>query len=312
MDNINNDLEALWKLEEIRVRQRSRDRRIKEGDRNTTYFQAVANQRHRKKRIPGLEGPEGWIEENDEMLKHAVSFYKTLFGKEEESGVSLNEDFGEQNEKVSEEENNMLEAPFSEVKVKEAIFGSYAEGAPGSDGFSFLFYQVFWDIIKCDLMKLVKCFEANMLNLDRLNFAMITLLPKEPDAKTLKKFRPISLLNCSFKIFGKLLNNRLIKVANRLIASNQTVFIKGRYILESVVASHEIIHEVHRKESVVVLKLDYEKAYDCVSWIFLEEMLKSRGFGDKWRGWISKVVQGGSLCIRLNDENSTFFNLVRG
>jgi hypothetical protein len=151
-----------------------------------------------------------------------------------------------------------------------------------------------------------------MLNLDRLNFAMITLLPKEPDAKTLKKFRPISLLNCSFKIFGKLLNNRLIKVANRLIASNQTVFIKGRYILESVVASHEIIHEVHRKESVVVLKLDYEKAYDCVSWIFLEEMLKSRGFGDKWRGWISKVVQGGSLCIRLNDENSTFFNLVRG
>jgi hypothetical protein len=151
-----------------------------------------------------------------------------------------------------------------------------------------------------------------MLNLDRLNFAMITLLPKEPDAKTLKKFRPISLLNCSFKIFGKLLNNRLIKVANRLIASNQTAFIKGRYILESVVAAHEIIHEVHRKESGVVLKLDYEKAYDRVSWTFLEEMLKSRGFGDKWRGWISKVVQGGSLCIRLNDENSTFFNLVRG
>jgi hypothetical protein len=286
---------------------------IKEGDRNTAYFQAVANQRHRKKRIPGLEGPEEWIEENDEMLKHAVSFYKTLFGKEEESGVSLNEDFWEQNEKVSEEENNMLEAPFSEAEVKEVVFGSYAEGSPGPDGFSFLFYQVFWDIIKCDLMKLVKCFEANMLNLDRLNFAMITLLPKEPDAKTLKKFRPISLLNCSFKIFGKLLNNRLIKVANRLIASNQTAFIKGRYILESVVAAHEIIHEVHRKkESGVVLKLDYEKAYDRVSWTFLEDMLKSRGFGDKWRGWISKVVQNGSLCIRLNDENSNFFKPSKG
>jgi hypothetical protein len=63
-------------------------------------------------------------------------------------------------------------------------------------------------------MNLVKSFEDNMLNLDRLNFAMITLIPKEPDARILKKFRPISLLNCSFKIFGKLLNNRLIKVAN--------------------------------------------------------------------------------------------------
>jgi hypothetical protein len=52
MDNINNDLEALWKLEEIRIRQRSRDRRIKEGYRNTAYFQAVANQRNRKKKNP--------------------------------------------------------------------------------------------------------------------------------------------------------------------------------------------------------------------------------------------------------------------
>lgn len=142
---------------------------------------------------------------------------------------------------------------------------------------------------------------------------MITLLPKEPDARTLKKYRPISLLNCSFKIFGKLLNNRLIKVANRLIALNQTAFIKGRYILESVVAAHEIVHEVHRKkESGIILKLDYEKAYDRVSWKFLEEMLMTRGFGAKWRGWISKVVQGGSLCIRMNDENSTFFKPGKG
>ena len=56
-----------------------------------------------------------------------------------------------------------------------------------------------------------------------------------------------------------------------------------------MVAAHKIIHEVHRKkDSGVILKLDYEKAYDRVSWDFLEEMLKSRGFGDKWRWWISK------------------------
>jgi hypothetical protein len=76
------------------------------------------------------------------MLKHAMSFYKTLFGKEEDAGVSLNEDFWEESEKVSEDENVLLEAPFSEEEVKEAVFGSYAEGAPGPDGFYFLFYQV--------------------------------------------------------------------------------------------------------------------------------------------------------------------------
>jgi len=104
------------------------------------------------------------------------------------------------------------------------------------------------------------------LNLDRLNYAKITLIPKEPEAKVLKKFRPISLINYSFKIFSKLLNNRMVRVANRLVASNQTTFIKGRFILESVVAAHEIVYEVHKqKQEGVVLKLDYEKAYDRVS-----------------------------------------------
>jgi hypothetical protein len=36
---------------------------------------------------------------------------------------------------VTNEENDMLEAPFSEVGIKKAIDNSYAEGAPGKDGF---------------------------------------------------------------------------------------------------------------------------------------------------------------------------------
>jgi hypothetical protein len=55
-------------------------------------------------------------------------------------------------------------------------------------------------------------------------------------------------------------------VINRLIASNQTAFIKGRFILESVVTSHEILHSVHKsKHQGLALKLDYEKAYDKVN-----------------------------------------------
>lgn len=79
------------------------------------------------------------------------------------------------------------------------------------------------------------------------------------------------------------MNNRLIKVADKLISVTQTTFIEGRFILETVVAAHEIVHDIHRnKESGIILKLDYEKAYDRVSWAFVEDMLKSRGFGSKW------------------------------
>ena len=81
MKDIVRDLEAIWRMEEIKARQRSRERNVKEGDKKTTYFQAVANQRNRKKKIAGLEGPNGWIDDNKGMLEHAVDFYKDLFGK---------------------------------------------------------------------------------------------------------------------------------------------------------------------------------------------------------------------------------------
>jgi hypothetical protein len=91
-----------------------------------------------------------------------------------------------------------------------------------------------------------KDFSSGNLDLYRLNFALITIIPKEKDARTMNKFRPISLLNCSYKIFTKVLTNRISGIADRLVASNQTTFIKGRYILESVVTVHEVLHSVHR------------------------------------------------------------------
>ena len=58
------------------------------------------------------------------------------------------------------------------------------------------------------------------------------------------KYRPIALTNCSFKISSKCATTRLGVVSHELISPNQTAFIRGRYILESVVSAHEIIHEI--------------------------------------------------------------------
>ena len=81
MDDIMRDLENIWSLEKIKARQRSRDRIVKEGDRKTAYFQAVANQRARKKRISALEGLDGSLEDTKDMLSHAIDFYKNYLGK---------------------------------------------------------------------------------------------------------------------------------------------------------------------------------------------------------------------------------------
>ena len=113
-------------------------------------------------------------------------------------------------------------------------------------------------MIKNDLMVLFHSFFTGELDLYRINFASITLIPKEENACTMRSFRPISLLNCNYKIFTKVLTNRINIVVDRLISSKQSAFIKGRYILESVVTAHEILHSVHQlEEEGAILKLDY-------------------------------------------------------
>jgi hypothetical protein len=84
----------------------------------------------------------------------------------------------------------------------------------------------------------------------------------------------------------------LERVCDRLLALNQTAFVRGRYILETVISAHEILHDsIKNKEKGLVLKLDYEKAYDIVNWQFLQEILISRGFRNKWVNWIMKLVK---------------------
>jgi hypothetical protein len=115
-------------------------------------------------------------------------------------------------------------------------------------------------------MALVRDFESGSLDVPRINFSIITLIPKEPEAKKMKKFRPISLGNCSLKIITKSITNRIAPIGHRIISQNQTTFLKGRYILERVVAAHEVTHATHSSgDGGLVLKLDYEKPYDRVS-----------------------------------------------
>jgi hypothetical protein len=107
------ELSSFWLIEEIKAKQRSRDKNICEGDRNTASFHALANQRRRKKMIPVLDGPEGPVTEAKEMLEIAKNYYKDLFGAEERPDIRLLDNFFLPEEKVTLEENDMLGSRFT-------------------------------------------------------------------------------------------------------------------------------------------------------------------------------------------------------
>ena len=82
------------------------------------------------------------------------------------------------------------------------------------------------------------------LDLFRLNYGILTIVPKVKGANNTKQFRPICLLNVVYKIITKTLTIRLNKVADKIISPNQSAFIPGRFILDGVVVIHEVLHEL--------------------------------------------------------------------
>jgi Reverse transcriptase (RNA-dependent DNA polymerase) len=108
-------------------------------------------------------------------------------------------------------------------------------------------------------------FFNHQFDLCKLNRAIIHLVPKVIDIASIKNYRPISLLNCSFKIFIKVLTTRFHLILNRLIGMNQHVFLKGKNIMDNVIAAHEILHSIKQtKEPDLLLKLNFEKTFDNV------------------------------------------------
>jgi hypothetical protein len=217
------------------------------------------------------------------------------------------------NEKITEEENTQLIKPFSEDEIKKVIKSMKKNTAPGPDHMPVEFYQSCWEIIKEDFMEMMQEFWGHELDIDRLNYGVITLLPKLKEAAKIQQYRPICLLNVSYKIITKALMLRFEDCMSKIICVSQNVFIKDRNIMDGVLSLHEILHETKRKnKDGVILKLDFEKAYDKISWSFLFDSMKQRGFCDTWCNWIQQVVCSGTLSVKINDTTGSYFKSRKG
>jgi mannosylglycoprotein endo-beta-mannosidase len=117
--------------------------------------------------------------------------------------------------------------------------------APGLDGFPIEFFQKFWDLIEFDLLALFTYFYNGVLDIQCFNYRIVILLAKGKGADRLQMYRPICLLNVIFKIFTKVLNNRVMVIW--LISNIQSAFIKGRYILDNVTFLHVTLHYMCRR-----------------------------------------------------------------
>nr|GEV82871.1 RNA-directed DNA polymerase, eukaryota [Tanacetum cinerariifolium] len=126
-------------------------------------------------------------------------------------------------------------------------------------------------------------------------------------------FRPISLTGCVYKVVTKILQNRLSLVITGLISDVQSAFLPNRQILDGPFIINELLARCHhKKQSAMVFKVDFAKAYDSIRWDYLEDVLLSFGFGVKWCKWIRGCLMPSMASILVNGSPTSEFQFHCG
>jgi hypothetical protein len=155
--------------------------------------------------------------------------------------------------------------------------------APAPDGFTVEFFKACWEVVKHDIYGVVEDSKQSTSILKSLNATMITLIPKENEARTSDCYRPIDLCNVVYKIISKVIANRLKPILPTLISQEQAGFVEGRKIVDNIIHAHEIIHTLKsQRRGGMIIQLDLAKAYDKISWHYMAKTLEFCFFNQHW------------------------------
>ena len=107
--------------------------------------------------------------------------------------------------------------------------------------------------------------------------------------------------------------NRIKQVLDKIIHKDQTGFIKGIYISKNIRLIYDIMHytESHNIPGLLCL-VDFEKAFDSVSWSFIEKALDIFYFKVSIKNWIKTLYNNSQSCVIKNGFLSDSFKLERG
>lgn len=159
----------------------------------------------------------------------------------------------------------VLDKPLTNSEFLQAAKALASKKSLGRDGMPIEFHTKFCPLIGQGFLTMVQ----ESLFSDSLPSSVTTsikiLLHKGDEKELIDNWRPITLLNSSYKIIAKTLQFRLPALFPQFIDPDQTAFVFNRYILENVVDTHEVIKWANiLNHDLTMLRLDFRKGYDII------------------------------------------------
>ena len=204
---------------------------------------------------------------------------------------------------------NSMEGMLTTSELTNCLF-KVMKGAssPGIDGFTVNYLRVFWDDLKTLTTNALNASFGNTLTTS-LRKAIVKLLRKGTKDPTLAgNYRPISLLSIFYKLASCAITQRIKPAVESIIGRQQKAYIKHNNIGSCIINLINMIsHTIKKKKSALILLIDFKKAFDSISHTFIENTLKTLGFGPDIITWIStflknrdaQIFTGGHLTEKI-------------
>lgn len=162
---------------------------------STEFFHAIANGRRCRCTIKSLRAVDVIISGESELRSHIDGFYRALFGSSEPGLAQILATAWGGVGMVTPEDNLRLIEPFMLEEVMSNLEGMKSNTAPGPDGSPVTFYSKFWGTVGSQFFRLVDGFTRGYIDIKRLNYGVLALLPKVKGTENIRQFRPITLIN---------------------------------------------------------------------------------------------------------------------
>ena len=295
---------------------RSKINWFEKGEKSTKYFLGLENSHFKKKHMCKLQSEDGTVTtDNTEILKLQRQFYEELYSSKLETNEKEIDTYLKEIvvPSLSEECKIKMESPFTIDECYDTLKTFKNNKSPGNDGISAEFYKKFWPIFgKYIVDSFNESFEKGELTTSQKQ-AIITLIDKKKDRSLLKNWRPISLLNVDYKILTKIFSKRLVEILPNIIHSDQTGYIKNRFIGQNIRTIIDTLYYT-KEENIpgILIAIDFQKAFDSLEWPFIQAVLKKFNFGENFRKWVSLFYKNVSSCTLNKGVTSGYFNLERG
>ena len=217
---------------------RARAKIIEDDEKTTNFFCNLEKYNYTSKIVSKLETNEGKIiTDQFDILNETKRFYEELYASKDSQlkDIDLFELFRNTDiKRLNKDESDSLEGSITYREASLILKAMSNNRSPGSDGFTAEFFKIFWKKLGHFVVRSINYgFSKGELSITQRE-GIITCIPNDNKPRHfVKNFRPISLLNCVYKIASGVIAARIKSTLHKLIHSDQTGFIAGRYIGEN-------------------------------------------------------------------------------